>query len=348
MYFMPALLLALVPAVVPMLPGISLRSIVVLLPIANIAVAAKDVLIGSYDWPMLVLAWVVTAATAVGATRTTARFLLTERLITAADRDVVQATGGLALFERHVWVWFALLWGVLLIVNGYTERLDIRLQLIINLVVLFFGAVCLMLRRYRLDPRQALALRAPRPMVWLGVLFAVPGGFITAIGIFQIANHFLPAPQSVLEGFGEGVFPKSIPFWQLLAFMTILPGVFEELTFRGMLLYGLHRRVRPALAALAVGVAFGVYHVALFRFVPTASLGVMFAAVALLTGSIYPSMLWHALNNALGVLAFKYQIPETGLEPVTYVAGGGMLAVAFYIFWRNRTVYPGIKGSKGR
>ena len=129
----------------------------------------------------------------------------------------------------------------------------------------------------------------------------------------------------------------------LLLFLTVLPGIFEELTFRGMLLHGLHRRLRPALLVLVVGVVFGIYHVALFRFVPTACLGVMFAAVTLLTGSIYPAMLWHALNNALGVLAYKLQVPEAGLDPVCYFAAGGMLAAAFWIFWRNRTPYPGLK-----
>ena len=343
MYFMPAFLLGLLPALVPFLPGVSLRSIIVLLPVANIAVAAKDILTGSFDWPMILLSWGVTAGAAIWTTRAAARFLSAERLITASDRDVVEAMGGLPLFERHVWRWFALLWAVLLIVSGCTDKLDLRLQIVINLVVLFFGAVCLMLRYYRLDPRAALALRAPRPFVWLGVLFAVPGGFITALGIFQLTNHLLPAPTGITESFSEALFPKNIPFWQVLLFVTVLPGIFEELTFRGMLLHGLHRRLHPVALVLVVGVVFGIYHVALFRFVPTACLGVMFAIVTLLTGSIYPAMLWHALSNALGVLAYKLQIPESGLDPVCYLAAGGMLATAFWIFWRNRTPYPGLK-----
>jgi sodium transport system permease protein len=342
-YFMPVLLVGLVPALVPFLPGISLRSIIVLLPVANIAVAVKDILTGSFDWPMIVLAWLVTAGAAVWTTRAGARFLLSERLITASDRDVVEAKGGLPLFERHVWRWFALLWGVLIIVSGYIEKLDVRLQLTVNLVVLLFGAVCLMLRHYHLDPREALALHAPKPMVWLGVLCAVPGGFITALGVFQLANYFLPTPTSVLEGFSQSVLPKSIPFWQMLLFMAVLPGIFEELTFRGMLLHGLHRRLRPVALVLVVGVVFGIYHVALFRFVPTACLGAMFAAVTLLTRSIYPAMLWHAASNAIGLFADKLQIPETGLDPICYFAAGGMLAAAFWIFWRNRTPYPGLK-----
>ena len=310
---------------------------------ANIAVAVKDILTGSFDWPMILLSWGVTAGAAAWATRAAARFLLAEQLITASDRDVVEAMGGLPLFERHVWRWFALLWAVLLIVGGYTDKLDLRLQIFVNLVVLFFGAVCLMLRNYHLDPRAALALRAPRPMVWLGVILAVPGGFITALGVFQLTSQLLPAPTGMTESFSEAIFPKNIPIWQVLLLVTALPGVFEELTFRGMLLHGLHRRLHPVALVLVVGVVFGIYHVALFRFVPTACLGVMFAAVTLLTGSIYPAMLWHASSNAMGVLAYELQIPESGLDPVCYLIAGGMLATAFWIFYRHRTPYPGLK-----
>jgi sodium transport system permease protein len=346
MFFMPAVFLCLLPALAPILPGVSLRSIVVLLPVANIAVAVKDILTGSFDWPMITLSWAVTAGAALWATRTTARFLLAERLITAADRDVVEAMGGLPLFERRVWRWFALLLAVLFLVSGDIAKLDLRLQLVINLMVLLGGAVCLMLRRYRLDPRTALALRAPKPMVWLGVLIAVPSGFITALGTFQLANHLLPVPTGLGESFSEALFPKNVPFWQVLLCITVLPGIFEELAFRGILLHGLHRRLHPVALVLVVGGAFGIYHVALFRFIPAASLGVMFTAVTLLTGSIYPAMLWHALNNALGVLAYKLQIPESGLDPVCYLAAAGMLAVAFWIFYRNRTPYPGLKTSR--
>ena len=81
----------------------------------------------------------------------------------------------------------------------------------------------------------------------------------------------------------------------------------------------------------------------LFRFVPTTCLGIMFAAVTLLTGSILPAMLWHCLSNAAGILTFKLQIPETELNLTCYATGAGLLAVAFWIFWRNRTPYPGLR-----
>ncbi len=343
MWFLPVLLVGIVPALAPLLPGVPLRSAAVLVPVANLALAAKEILIGSFDWPMVALAWVVSLGAAAWTARLGARSLVQEKLITASDKDVIDFTGGPALFERRVILWFGILWAVLILVNSYTETLDVRLQLLINLIGLFFGASCLMVRIYRLDPRAALALRLPRPAVWLGLVFAIPGGMLTAIGLFRLSNFFLPAPDNVVERFTNALMPEKIPFLQLLLFMTVLPGIFEEIAFRGLLLHGLRRRLHPALLALVVGAVFGFYHVALFRLVPTAVLGVLFAAVTLLTGSIFPAMVWHASSNALGLLLSRANISENDLDPVFFIGGASLLALGFYIFWRNRTPYPDLK-----
>jgi sodium transport system permease protein len=343
LYFLPALLVGLLPGVAPLLPGVPLRSVVVLVPIANIALAAKEILIGSFDWPMIALAWLVTAAAALWTTRLGVRFLSTERLITMVETDVVEFSGGPALFERQVLRWFAGLWAVLLLVSNYAEKLDLRVQITINLVGIFFLGTCLMIRWYRLDPRTVLALRWPRPAVWLGVLCAVPGGLLSALGLFRLANLIVPVSAKMMEGFDQSVLPPGMSLAQLVFFLGVMPGLFEEMAFRGLLLHGLRRRLKPIPLVLVVGIAFGLFHVALFRLVPTACLGVLLAGVTLLTGSIFPAMLWHALNNATGILVYKLQIPEGDLDPVCYAYGAALLAVSFWIFYRNRTPYPGLR-----
>ena len=92
----------------------------------------------------------------------------------------------------------------------------------------------------------------------------------------------------MLEQFGRELMPESIPLWQLILFVAILPGICEEIAFRGTLLYGLRRKLRPLPLAVSVGLIFGFFHVALFRIIPTAFMGVMLTAMALLTGSIFP------------------------------------------------------------
>jgi sodium transport system permease protein len=336
LYFFPVFLLALIPGVVPFFPGIPLRSPIVLVPIANLGIAAKEILIGSFDWPMIALSWLVTAGASVWVLSIGVRGLSAEKLITATDQDAIVSVGGRPLFERHVLRWFAALWALLILVSNYMANADVRAQLLVNLVILFFGASCLMIRRYRLDPRAVLGLRAPKPAVWLAVLCGVPGGLLTTLGLFQVANHFLPVSPEMMEQFNKAVLPQNVPQLQLLFFLTVMPGVFEEIAFRGVLLYGLRRRFHPVAVALLVGALFGIFHVALFRFVPTAFLGILLAAVRMLSGSIFPCMLWHCLSNGLSILAESRGMPETDLGPVCYLIGVALLAVSFWILWRNR------------
>jgi ABC-type Na+ efflux pump permease subunit/membrane protease YdiL (CAAX protease family) len=342
-YFFPVFLIALLPALAPFLPGLSLRSAIVLLPVANIALAVKEILSGVFNWPMIALSWIFTAAAAAWATRASVRLLSEERLIIPAQTDVTEFTGGPALFERHVLGWFAVLWAVLLLVNNYLEKADVRAQLFVNLAVLFFGATCLMIWRYRLEPRVALALRAPKPAIWLGVVLAVPGGLLSAYGLARLANLFVPVPEKMFEDFRESVMPPGISLAQLLFFLAVMPGLFEEVAFRGLLLHGLRRKFHPAALALVVGLVFGLFHMALFRLAATAWLGVLLAAVTLLTGSLYPAMVWHCLSNAASILAARSQVPLEELDPVSYAAGGVMLLAAFWVIWRNRTPYPGLR-----
>lgn len=335
-WFLPVFLLGMLPALTPFLPGASLHSIIALIPIANIALAVKEILSGKFDWPMIAISWAITAGVAVWLTRLNVRFLCAERLVTAADTDAVEHHGGLALFERRVWIWFVVLWGALLIVDNYLVNLDVRLQISINLIGLFFGACVLMIRTYRLDIRSTLSLRKPRPLAWLAVLIGVPGGMLTGTGIMRLANYVIPVPPQMIESFGKAVAPTDMPFYALILFLAVLPGVFEEITFRGLLLTGLRRRFSPAVVVLIVGLVFGLFHVALFRLAPTAFLGMLLACVTLLTGSIFPSVLWHALNNGLALAAFRWDIAISDMDSRYYLCGPVLLFCAFRILWSDR------------
>lgn len=346
LYFFPVMLVFLVPSAAAVLPGMELASVIAFVPLANISVAVREVLVGEYSWAFLGITVATTTGLAALMARLTERSLSTEKLITAAELDEADLQGGPALFPRRVLRWFAVLWALLFVTSAaFGGALGIRGQVAFNLLVLFLGASVLMAWRYRLDLREALALRWPRPAVWPAVLVGAPSAFITGVGVAQLGQLVFPIPERVIEAFGQFMVPEGVPLWQVVLFLAVLPGIIEELTFRGLLLHGLRKRLRPVALALATGVIFGFFHVELFRLFPTAYLGTVLAAVTLLTGSIFPAMLWHALNNAvalvpeyLGWWADDAVIPWWG-----YAAGVIGLAVAFAIIWTNRTVYPGLR-----
>ena len=161
-----------------------------------------------------------------------------------------------------------------------------RRQLLFNEIAIMVGASILMMWLYRLDPREVLSLKPVKPAVWLAILFAIPAGYITALGIFRVVNIIIPAPQQMLERFSDDLIPKGMPSWQLLLYVSVLPAVCEELAFRGILLNGLRRKFRPAALIVGIGLIFGLFHMTLYRIAPTAALGMVLTAIALMTGSV--------------------------------------------------------------
>jgi sodium transport system permease protein len=345
-YFFPVFWVFVIPSLAGMLPGMELRSLIAVVPIANIGVAVREVMLGEFDWPFLVLALASTSAVAGGVATLAERTLSTERLISQSDLDEADLVGGPGLFARHVLRWFGVMWVLLFaLALWFGEALGIRGQVLVNVVGLFLGCSLLMVLRYQLPIRDAFSLRRVRAPVWLAVLVGAPSALIVGNGVAQLAQRVMPVPESVMESFGQFLLPDDIPLWQIVLFLAILPGICEELAFRGVLLYGLSKRLRPVPLALAVGLIFGLFHVSLFRILPTGYLGVVLAAVTMLSGSIFPAMLWHTLNNATALVPayLGWVGADLALDATMYWVAGVGLALAFWILWRTRAPYRGLR-----
>lgn len=129
---------------------------------------------------------------------------------------------------------------------------------------------------------------------------------------------------SFLERFGYQPSEVKIPSlegWGLLGVLlavAVLPAVFEELVFRGLLLKGM-KSFGTVGAALLCGALFSLYHQNPVQTAYQFVCGVAFAFVALQAGSILPTVLSHFLNNALIILLARFgydDIPAPALLPV--------------------------------
>ncbi|MDE2976533.1 MAG: CPBP family glutamic-type intramembrane protease [Acidobacteriota bacterium] len=349
--FAPVMLIAMAVAAIPVLPGVELRSAIVLLPIANLGVAAREILTGHYDWPLLAAAWAVTGGAAALLARASLRTLSAEKLITASDTDAADLAGGPALFPRRVVGWFAVLWALLLVWQlNIGGGIDSRLLIVINMSV-FGAAAWLMIARYRLPAREALSLRAPPTGAWLGVLIGAPAGLVLADGVVRLASLAMPIPEEWIEAMAEA-FGADIPAWQMLVFFAILPGIFEEIAFRGVLLHGLKSRLKPVRLVLVAGIAFGFFHVDLFRIPGTSLLGVLLVIAVLRSGSIYPAMAWHALHNALALGSARIEQIQLPDQPTWwhYLLALAAILLAFRLMHQShqRASRPAASGPEGR
>ena len=114
----------------------------------------------------------------------------------------------------------------------------------------------------------------------------------------------------------------------LIAIVAILPGVVEELLFRGYLQSRLLLRWPPALAVGVSALVFSAAHMDPLHVLGVLPLGLWLGAVAWRAGSVWPAVLCHAVNNAVAVAGSAYQDTSTlelTLDPfsVTLLAVGG-------------------------
>ncbi|MBM3264836.1 MAG: CPBP family intramembrane metalloprotease [candidate division Zixibacteria bacterium] len=343
-YYFPAFLCMAFQSGAALLPSLPLRSAAATVPIAGVSLATREILAGRFDWLMLAIAVAAAFATAALLLRATTRMLSMERLISASEWDKADLTGGPALFPKRVLLWFGGMWAVMLIAaTNMTALMKLEGQWVFNMFVLFTATPLLMMKIYRLEVKTALALRPVKPFVWLLTVLAIPALHLTGIAVLYLAGLVFPVSEKMIEEFTRSFVPGEYPLWKILLMLSVVPGIVEEIAFRGVLLHGLHRRFHPVVVALLVGLVFGLFHLSLFRIVPTGFMGIVLAGMALATGSIFPCMLIHAGNNALSLTLYHYGIHTENLVWEYYALGMTAFVLCGYLIYRNRTPYPGLR-----
>jgi len=156
------------------------------------------------------------------------------------------------------------------------------------------------------SPAQTLRLRFPR-------LLAIPAAALLAvllhptIGAFRaIVMELYPIREDLmgqLEGL-QAMF-SSPPLWQALAVIALAPAICEELAFRGFILSGFRHLGRKWRAILFSAVFFGLAHGMLQQSIIAGVVGTVIGYIAVQTGSIWPGIAFHFVNNSIGVLVAR-------------------------------------------
>jgi len=335
LHFFPFFVGTLVPSLAAVLPGLKSRSIIAFIPLVNVSVAAREVLTGRADPLMIGVTALVMSLTAAALIRYSAKLLTREDIIVWTQHEQAILEGGEKLFQRRVLQWFAVMWAVTFaVVTNVPQLQAARVQILFNEIGIFLVGSLLMIWRYRLNLRDVIGIHRVRWPVWAAVLMAVPAAQVVAVAFFRLVNTVIPTPTELLRELGKQVAPTGMPLWQMIFFMAILPAACEELAFRGVLLHGVRNRFHPVVRCLFVGVIFGVFHYTLFRIAPTALLGVILTAIAVMTGSILPGLLFHAANNSFAILMDAAGISLNRFDWGTYLAAFGVFFLSMHTIWR--------------
>lgn len=93
---------------------------------------------------------------------------------------------------------------------------------------------------------------------------------------------------------------------QSVLIMSILPGILEEIFFRGLVLHHLKKRINLHLAIWLVGLLFSIIHFEWEGFIPRWVLGAGLGYLYSLTNNLWYPILAHVGNNLMSIVLYHY------------------------------------------
>lgn len=177
---------------------------------------------------------------------------------------------------------------------------------------------------FKQNLKEVFPIKMPKLREVFGVLLFCAGGF--ALTIMVSASMAVLAPEMLEVSQGLTSVITSEGMWLSILIVSIMPAICEEAVHRGFILHTFKDVKKPWVIVVSMAVIFGVFHLDLYRFLPTAILGGCITWVMLKTENMLMPALYHATNNLVPtLLGFAMQ----GLtEAVTSADGMSVTAVA--------------------
>ena len=345
-YYLMPLLLAVMPLVIlPMSPGVELNLGNSLIPITGVVLLLRSVLEGQY-WQAVQFAPSVTIVTLLACLLSirwavdqfnseTVLFRESERLDIGLwlrhlfrDRQptpsvAAAASCGILILVVHFFFSFSM---------GMPEGLGgLARTVFATQLIVIAGPALLMTFLLTRSPRQTLLLKWPHGL-------AIPAAAILAVllhpaacilqslvrELFSISESVRPALERMQDLFHQA------DLWSLVLIIALVPAICEELAFRGFVLSGFRHLGSKWRAIVYSALLFGLAHGIVQQSLIACVLGIILGWLAVQSGSILPSIVFHVVHNTLAVANSRItpeMIPDSPFlrKLVTPLEGGGCL-----------------------
>lgn len=192
---------------------------------------------------------------------------------------------------------------LLVTLGSLVQHLHLLIGLVISELMFVVAPVFLFTFTRQYHVKRTFYLRSIRAKTVLLAMLVTSAAFILVGVIAALQEMIIPRSQDYQE-IWDAILAQfhQVPLVVTLLLVSILPGVCEELLFRGFLLHGLRKKFSNASAIIIVGILFGAFHLDPYRFLPVTLLGVLFGYMVVRTGSILTGMVAHSTNNAIAML----------------------------------------------
>jgi sodium transport system permease protein len=202
------------------------------------------------------------------------------------------------------------------------------------------------------SPARTLRFHWPAPRY-----FVLAVGFVVALQplvsqLRYLVEQWFPI-SSLIKQSVEQLMADAPSLPVAIGLFALLPAICEELAFRGFILSGLQHQRRDLTAILLSALLFGFLHVllSLFQQLFNATLlGIILGLLAVRSGSLFPGILFHFLNNSLalvqrswigwleewGLASWIYRNPAEGLYHGPWLVLSFVVSAALFVYlWKQ-------------
>lgn len=168
------------------------------------------------------------------------------------------------------------------------------------------------------DLKKVFPIRKVKLVSVFGTILLWGGTLLVVMLLTMILMSFFPEQMmSTSEGLSN-VFGQ-MPLAVQIVVVALVPAICEEAMHRGVILNSFRTIRNKWVVIIGVGILFGINHLDIWRFVPTAVLGVVLTYVVYETDNIFYSVLYHFINNAFSSIISSTSSASTS---VTVEMGG--------------------------
>ncbi|MCK5051722.1 MAG: CPBP family intramembrane metalloprotease [Candidatus Cloacimonetes bacterium] len=308
-YQMPLLFGAIMLSMVSFLPGFELNLGFSLIPIVNFSLMMRDIMLNNYQLNYLFIIIGSTLVLDVITVYISIKLFHSENVLfrTAEEKSLkFWGKSKKDVFNlQFVMVYFVIMIIALYYIGGSWQLKDMMNGLIKTQLLLILLPVIMILRISKTDIKSALRLNYTNPLNFVLVLIAALPLLLLAGIMGQLINYVFPVSESYLEAMQNLITVQDKGLWFTVFVVGVLPGICEEVMFRGFILSAL-RKKGLWYGIILTAVLFGAFHLDPFRFIPAAFLGIWLGYLAVKTNSLFVPILAHFLQNSLAILITNY------------------------------------------
>ncbi len=331
-YLFPLLLVTLFLASAAQIPELAENTFLKIVPIANTTLCIKQIITRHQSWSSIAITLISSAIAAALLAKSTAGLLQREDLLMGVQLSPQKKmqTGS---YARELVVFGGIVFLMLFYFGQLLSMWNIMASLVITQIFLILTPALLFLRYTRSPVRETLSLKRP-PIRF--VIAAICLGFATVVIsmlILTVQTKFLPYSEEYAKQMQLMVMPPGRPLWQIVLVAAMMPALCEEIFFRGVLQGILKKNLPKEKLIIVIGILFGIFHLSMFRIIPTGLLGILLAYLTLASGSIFPSMCLHFMHNGYYLWA-SYNKVDLDSTMCISLALVGLVIAAVALGWK--------------